>query len=446
MMPRKSRPPPLSRAPAVARAALLAGLAAALAGCVEGMPFPSGRGPLSPATGTLSPPAERRADSSAIIADLQARRSVLPPQGAYARISSGVLAYSAGSAQAELRVKRLQAQAKSKNWLPQIGPSLSLSRLGDVAAQLVLDLVLFDNGAKRAEREYAVADVELAAVSLSQEMNDLVAEGIGHYLDVQQANEQAQLARRAEARLGEYDRIMRLRVQGGLSDMSEARVLGQKLAEMQATAAADEDAAQTASAQLAAMSAQPPEGLSGLDALEIPAALPEVLDLHRAEGLRDLSVAEARMARAGLLPSLGAQASVGQGKPDVGLTLGLERMLGLGTGDQLAAFEAAEKAAEARVEKARREAEREDAALTARLDALIAKEARGREVTAQTGQSLEMFARQYKLGRRTLMELVTMYESYAAMERAQAALKYDIARIKLEMARQHGILVDGSSI
>lgn len=446
MMPRTSSPPPLSRAPTVARASVLAALVLALAGCVEGTPFPSGRAPLAPATGPLAPQAERRADSSPIIADLQARRAVLPPEGPYAQIAAGVLAHSAGSAQAELRVKRLQAQAKSKNWLPQIGPSLSLTSLGDFAARLVLDQVLFDNGAKRAEREYAVADVELAAVALSQEMNDLVAEGIGYYLTAQQAREQAQLARRAEARLSDYDRIMHLRVQGGLSDMSEARVLAQKLAEMQATAAADEDSARTAMAQLAALSATPPDQIAGLQDLPLPAALPDALALRRAEGQRELSVAEARMARAGLLPQLGAQASVGQGKPDLGLTLGLDQMLGFGTGDQVAALRASEKAAEARVEKARNEAARQNAELSAKLSALIAKEARGRDVTAQTGQSLEMFARQYKLGRRTLMELVNMYESYAAMERAQAALKYDIARIKLEMARQHGILVDGSSI
>ena len=57
-----------------------------------------------------------------------------------------------------------------------------------------------------------------------------------------------------------------------------------------------------------------------------------------------------------------------------------------------------------------------------------------------------MFTEQYRMGRRTLMELVNMYESYAAMERDQVGLKYDIARIKLEIAREHGILVDGSRI
>lgn len=448
MSPRKSRPKPLSRASAAARGLLAVAAVAGLSGCLDQTPFPLTRSAFSGAAepGSLGAPVERTEERSQIIGDLQARRSVLAPGGTYAQIAQGVLDNSAGTAQADLRVKRLQAEARSKNWLPQIGPSVSLSKLGDVVASMVVDLVLFDNGGKRAEREFAVADVEVAAVGYADEMNSLVAQGIGHYLDAQEAREQAGLARRAEGRLAEYNRIMKLRVKGGLSDMSEARVLAQKLAEMQATAAADEGRARTALAQLQQMTSIPVEGLSGLDRVELPAAAPDSLAIKLAESERERAVAEAKMARAGILPKLGAEARIADGSSDAGLTLGVGQMLGFGTGSQLKAVEAMQDAASARVEKAKRDSAQRQVELGAKLEALSAREERGRSVTAQTGQSLDLFARQYKLGRRSLMELVSMYESFAAMERDQAALKYDIARIKLEMLRERGILVDGGRI
>lgn len=448
MSPRKSRQTPLSRASTVARGFLAVAAVTGLSGCLDQTPFPLTRSSFSSAAepGALGYSGERTTERSEIIAELQARRSVLEPGGTYSQIAHGVLDNSAGTAQADLRVKRLQAQARSKNWLPQIGPSVSLSKLGDVAASMVVELVLFDNGGKRAEREFAVADVEVAAVGYANEMNSLAAQGIGHYLDAQEAREQAALARRAEGRLTEYNRIMQLRVKGGLSDMSEARVLAQKLAEMQATAAADEGRARTAMAQLRQMTTASVDELSGLDSVDLPAAAPEALGVKLAQSERERAVAEAKMARAGILPKLGAEARLADGSSDAGLTLGVGQMLGFGTGAQLKAVEAMEQAATARVDKARQDSAQRNVELSAKLEALTARETRGRSVTAQTSQSLEMFARQYKLGRRSLMELVSMHETFAAMEREQATLKYDIARIKLELAREHGALADGDRI
>jgi adhesin transport system outer membrane protein len=386
------------------------------------------------------------AQTSLIISDLSARRSVLPSSGPYAQVAQAVLEASKGSAQADLRVARLTARAKSKNWLPQIGPSLSLTSLGDLATQLVLEQVLFDNGAKKAEREYAAADVEVAAVTLSAEMNDTVHDGLSYYVSALKARDQAAVDTRAAARLGEYDRIMRERVKGGLSDMSEARVLAQKLSEMQALTAADKDAAATAMAQLQAMTARDLSGLSGLSEFDLPTPAPDPLSVKQAEGEKARTIAEAKMARAGHLPGLSASASAGSGKPNLGLSLGTSQLLGIGTADTLAALDATQDAAGARVETARQAADQRLAALGAKLRAAQAKEARDADVVAQTDAGLKMFTEQYRMGRRTLMELVTAYENFAAMERAQVGLKYDIALIKLEMAREHGILVNGSSI
>lgn len=443
-MTRKSRVKPPIRASAVARIMAAAFLTAGLAGCMEGTPFPTGRSPFNPSAGGIVP--GTTAQTSQIIAGLGHRVSALPPAGSYAQVANAVLRDAKGSAKAELRVARLTAQAKSKNWLPQVGPSLSLSSLGDLAARILVEQVLWDNGAKRAERDHAAADVEVAAVSLSTEMNDTVAEALKAYVTALKAREQGAVAERSAAKIGDYNHIMRQRVEGGLSDGSEARVLAQKLAEAQATAQADRDVATAALAQLQAMTSAPVADLSGLDDLALPEPLPETLAVTRAKAEAGRSEAEARMARAGHLPNLTAQASSGKGRPDLGLALGVEQMLGFGTADTLAAIEATQEAATARIDKARHDEVQQLASLRAKIAALESKAARDGAVVAQAESSLELFTEQYRLGRRSLMDLVSQYESYAQMAHAQAGLKYDIALIKLEIARQHGILVDGSSI
>jgi len=65
-------------------------------------------------------------------------------------------------------------------------------------------------------------------------------------------------------------------------------------------------------------------------------------------------------------------------------------------------------------------------------------------VLGQTEATLHMFTEQYKVGRRTLMELVNMFESYSAMEREMAGLKYEIALKRLQIARDRGVLVNGA--
>lgn len=446
-MTRKSSDLPLLRASAVARIIAAGLVAAGLSGCIGGTPFPTGRSPFNPSVGGIVPGKPgTTAQSSAIIADLSGRISALPAAGPYAQVAQAVLTDAKGAAKAELRVARLTAQAKSKNWLPQIGPSLSLTSLGDLATRILLEQVLFDNGAKKAERDLAAADVELAAVTLASEMNDTVAEGLKAYISALKAEDQGAVASRSAAKIGDYNHIMRQRVEGGLSDGSEARILAQKLSEMQATAQADRDAATAAKTQLQAMTASPVDGFAGLGDIALPAAIPEALTVKRAEAEAGRTAAEAKMARAGHLPTLSAQASTGTGGPDLGLALGVNQMLGFGTADTLAALEASNEAATARIGKARQDQQQSLAGLQAKLVALEAKQSRDAAVVEETGAGLEMFTEQYRMGRRSLMDLVNMYESYAQMAHAQAGLKYDIALIKLEIARQHGILVDGTSI
>lgn len=432
------------------RAVSLLAMSALLAGCIsDGLPFPT-RNAVDHGAAPLAEGAARQpgtdAQSSMIIADLEARRSVLPEGGPFSEVAQAVLDHSAGAAQAELRVARLTAKAKSKNWLPQIGPSVSLSSLGDLVSQIVLEQVIFDNGAKKAERDFAAADVEVAAVSLSQEMNDTVHDGLRFYVSALKAEAQGQVSAASAGQLSAFEQILRERAKGGLSDLSEVRILAQKRHEAEAEAQADRDAARAARAQLAAMTAVPLDHVAGLSALSLPAPPPEALAVKHAEGEAARAGAEARLAKAGHLPGLGLKAGAGNGKPTLGLNMGMTQMLGFGRGETLDAIEASAEAGQARVGKARQDSLRRQAALREKLVALKAREARDAALVEEAEAGLELFKRQYRMGRRRLMELVGNYESYAALKRDQVGLRYDIALTELELARELGLLVDGNRI
>ena len=60
------------------------------------------------------------------------------------------------------------------------------------------------------------------------------------------AHAQAAVSRRAAEKLAQFEGLMKARVDGGLSDMSEQQVISQRYAEVQAQLAADAQAANTA--------------------------------------------------------------------------------------------------------------------------------------------------------------------------------------------------------
>lgn len=160
--------------PATATGALV--LLSLLAGCMgsgepgatmSGGAKPTDLAPLGQMQLAASDKDERGETRSVLIDELIARNSVLPDDGPFAQVAQAVLLANRGSAAAELRVARLKAEARSKNWLPSIGPTINLTSLGATAASILVDQVLFDNGRRKAERDFAAADVELAAVSLS---------------------------------------------------------------------------------------------------------------------------------------------------------------------------------------------------------------------------------------------------------------------------------------
>jgi outer membrane protein, adhesin transport system len=424
-----------------------AGAVFALAGCA-GMEMPDvgmfGLGeqiaPASPGDGgSLAP---REGETSAIIADLRGRGSVLGP-GPYADVAESVLQASSGAAVAELRIARLKAEARATNWLPSIGPQVSLTSLGDIVASLLVEQVLFDNGKRKAERAFAAADVEVAAVTLAEDMNGRVLTGLGHYLDAERAREQAGIAQDAVGRLLEYNRIMGLRVGGGLSDMGEQQILNQKLAEMQATLASDQAAASAALASLNAMAATPLDQLHGLQ--EVASADAEALSVVRSRGEGARSVAEARIARGTLLPSAVLTGRIDEDGSDGGVNIG-GGMLNAGLGANLSALDAATDLADRKTAEAAEEANRTILALEREVQALELRREDGGEVLTRTGANLEMFTEQYKVGRRSLLELVGQYESFARQERDHAALKYEIAYRQLQIAALRGQLVAGGRL
>jgi len=386
--------------------------------------------------------ADKPSAQSTVIADLRARRSVLAG-GNFAQVADAVLAANQGAGAAELRVARLKAEAKARNWLPSIGPSVDLASLGSLAAGMLVDQLILDNGRRKAERAFAAADVEVAAVTLATEMNARVHDGLARYVEAERAAAQGAALARATARMQDYARIMQGRVEGGIADRSEGRVVAQRLAELRALQSADHEAELTARAELAALAGGElsvtglPDGPSIKSAAEPLSVLRAV-----AEGRR--LVAEAKIDRAAQLPGLKAGASVSGDGITGGLRVSADKLLGLGTRANLQALEATQGVAAQRQAEAADDAARRIVTLERQLAQTEARAAEGAGLVAETETSLALYTEQYKAGVRPLMELVTLTESLGRMERDQAGLAYDAALIRLRIALERGVLVDGT--
>jgi adhesin transport system outer membrane protein len=182
----------------------------------------------------------------------------------------------------------------------------------------------------------------------------------------------------------------------------------------------------------------------GIDRLAVVGTTSEPLSVTLAQGEGARSVAESRIARSGLMPNLTSSVDVGTGGINPGLRMGGSGLLGMGTKEELAALDATADMVARRTAEATETAERRIVALERQITQLQTQQAQGAAVLAQTDDNLTLFVEQYKVGRRTLLELVNQYDSFARLERDQAALGYEIALLELEIARDRGLLVDGA--
>ncbi len=380
-----------------------------------------------------------------MIGDLASRQSVLTSGSAYAEVAAGVLAADARVAEAELQVAQLRAQASSKNWWPTLSPRVSLTSLGDAVADLVIQQVVFDNGRKKAERDLAKADVELAAVALSESSNNRVYDGLVLYLQAEEGRAAADLYGQALTDMAHFEWVMNERVQGGVSDVSDLNVLRQKLADLRARDAAAREKTSRAMGELNAMSATPLSGVRGLRGMEAPSA-GTALTVLRAMVERDRQLAQARVERAQHLPGLSVGGSLRDGGRNIALTGGSDAPLGLGTGASLKAIEAARVTADRKVSEARDIAARAIEADQREIAALTRQATEAEALTRQAKQNLDLFQRQYEAGTRQVMEVVGVYESFLRALEQELDLKFRAARAQLDAARRLGVLADGARI
>lgn len=390
--------------------------------------------------------AQQDADGSQIIAILMERRSAIPDGSSYDRVANSVLSSNSRPAEAKLRSARLRAEAASKNWLPTLGPQISLTNLSSIAANLVVDQVLFANGRKKAERAFAKADVEVAAVSLAEETNNRVFTALSLYLDAQKAREQSALSEHAGKDMAHFAWIMEERVNGGVSDMSDLTVLRQKLAEIHADQSTAREVAKASLAELNSMTVMPVALAPETPALPVAEQRVEALAVLRAEAEKTRAIEMAKVERAGYLPSLTASATIGSNAAGPGLVLGSGKPFGFGTGASLKAIEATTDAAARQVAQTREDSDRNLNRLRSEISALSRQTNEAAQLSRDAKRNLDIFQRQYDAGQRQVMEVVGVYETYARQQRHYVDLKYQALRAQLQLARDLGVLADGGRI
>ena len=401
-----------------------------------------------------APAGQEPGEVSEVLRDLMARRSALPQGSPLASVADAVLAADSRAAAAALRSARLRERAQATNWLPSIGPQVSLSSLGSVVAMLVVEQVLFDNGRKQAERDFAAADVEVAAVSLVQDANARVLQALNLYLTAREAQDKAALAQAADRDMSHFEWIMAERVKGGISDPSDLQVLASKLAMIRASRDSETETARAALAELGAMGVDPAL-LAQVQAVQpafvdqplpIPQPEPVPLSVRLAETEQTRTEARARAERAGLLPGLTATGALGRNAPDPSVDLRLARPLGLGTGDDLRALEAATETGRRKVAQAREEAARRLARLSQERVALARQAAEAAVLTGRAKANLDLFQAQYDEGQRQVMDVVGLYEQFAHQQLLTTSLRYRAIMANLRVAAELGLLADGDRL
>ncbi|WP_165351890.1 TolC family protein [Salipiger sp. IMCC34102] len=381
--------------------------------------------------------------TSSLIADLRARRSVLP-QGPYTQLATDVLASRTLPAEQELRAARFRAQSASKNWLPSAGPQVNLTSVGSLVTTLFLEQTVLDNGRKKAERAYANAEVEQASVTLVQAANDRVAEALGLTLTAQAAEARASINDAALPKLDRYAYIMDERVRGGISSPVDARIVRDKLAEMTSQRDLDLEGAAAARAELATMTGGQAVALPDLADLPADPAV-EPLPILQARAKAALADAEADAGKAGFFPGLSAVASLGS-ESDAGLTAQMNQNIGFGTRDAMRAIEAEATAARAAVAQTQEDTARRIAALEVERASKLRQLEQARSLAANATETFNTYVTAHREGQRTVREVVTLLEAQVDAARRAAGLRFDVIRTEIDLAALRGTLVDGETL
>lgn len=385
-------------------------------------------------------------DASPVISSLLDRRSLLDENSPYSTVANAVLDASARASEAELTSAKLRAEAASKNWLPTLGPSVSLTDLGDVVAAILVEQVLLDNGRRKAEREFAAADVEVAAVNLSMDMNARVETALGLYIAGLRGDEKAALGTRALTRMQDFERIVTGRVEGGLTDRSDQTVVRNKINGMRAARATAREAAATARAELKAMTGQEfPATRERLGLADIPSDA-TYLSVIKAEAETTRTIARTKVQRAGLLPQVSASGTVTSDGSGAGLTLDTPVPLGLGTPAQLKAIDTANEAAARLADEAKETAARDYARQVQRLASFRRQAAEAAELARASRDTYDLFQAQFQAGQRPVMDVVAVYEELIQREQAHVDAKYEVGLTQLSLSRDMGLLANGDKI
>jgi adhesin transport system outer membrane protein len=423
-------------------------MAMLLSGCMQGM---TGDGSLSErlSSARLGLASEQNENTttpepSAIILSLQSRISAIRPGTAYATIAAATLASDARVAEAELRAARLRSAATDKNWMPSIGPAISLTSLGDMVANLVVEAVIFDNGKKKAERAMARAEVEVAAVSLVSDGNERVYEALDLYLTALEGGESQRLNREALLDMRRFRWIMNERVKGGVSDMSDLTILAQKIAEIESSMKDAQDKRDTALAELSAMTDRDLSDLTGIGALDMSAGKIETLGVVAAKVQSKRDQAAADMERAGNLPSIVASASGGTN--DVVGGIRTEGLFDFGRKDRNQALDAEEEALARRVKEAEETSQRKIRSYEAKLTAAQRAYQEAVRLSKQAKSNLDLFQSQYEAGQRQVMDVVGVYETFARQQHTMNTQRFLAAKYEVLIAREYGVLVAGKQL
>lgn len=383
---------------------------------------------------------------SEVISTLMDRRSLLAEDSAYGQVAAAAIAASSRAAEAELVSAKLRAEAASKNWFPTLGPSVSLTDLGDLVAGLLIEQVLFDNGRRKAEREFAAADVEAAAVSLSQDMNSRVQTAVGLYAAALRGDEKAAYGNRALRRMQDFRRIVQGRVDGGVSDRADLNVVDSKISGIRTATATAQDAAVTARAELQAMTGRSFEQKPSHLSIAPPPEQLQFLSVLKARAEAERAIAQAKSGRAGLLPQIAASGNVTSDGSGAGITLGVGQPLGLGTPAAIQALEASKEAAARQVGEAEEAARRARSRQLQQIASYQRQEGETAVLVRRSRETYELFQKQFEAGQRPVMEVIQVYEELVHREQAYIDAKYEVVLIQLELARDLGLLADGDKI